>query len=1290
MKRPKTQYIYGMRPNLVRFPRFLALFLFLISVPSAMWAVSKTVVISQLYGAGGNTGASYNADYIELFNLGTTATSIDGWSIQYASATGTAISGTVKIPAGVTLQPGQYYLIAHAAGSVGANLPVTPDDVDAGVAWAATAGKLFLVNSSTTLASGTICSNSAVVDFVGFGSTASCYEGTGAAPAPSTTTADIRKNSCTDTDDNSADFTTGAIAPHNMSTTLAPCVAVNPFKVVAAASTNPVSAGGSTLLTATVTPATSPASTNIAVKADLSAFGGSSTQALYDDGTHGDATAGDNIFSYTLSVPGGQGSGANTINFSATDSQLDNSTTTLSLTVTSATLVPIHTIEGSTPGTSAYTGQMVATSGIVTGVRPYGFYLQARDSAADSDPTTSEGIFVYAGTGNVPGTVTVGTEVQLTGTVTIFTPTGAASTATQAETELTSPGSYTVLSTSNPLPAPITLTTTLPSPTGAINQLAHYQSMRVSIPSLTTTSGTDGTFTESTETYVSNGQFWGVVTNTPRPVREPGLEVLDPFTTGKPNTIARFDDNPEVFEVDSLSLNPGKALDVTSSTLVTGINGIIDLGTGYPVVMLETGNNPTVTGGLTPNTVSAAASNEVTLGDLNMERFYNTIKDTSGAVVITQEAYTRRLQKASLAIRNLFLSPDILAVEEVENPQTLQDVATQISTDAVAAGQTDPQYAPYLVIGNDSSGISVGFLVKPSKITVNSVDQIGKTTTYTPPGGSAIILNDRPPLVLHAGIKRSGATDYPVTVIVNHLKSLDDITTKPNTPYKREAQAEFLANLIQGYQSGGEHVISVGDYNAFEFNDGIVDELNIIRGIVTPSNQDVVPGPATALVTPALVDVDPTNLATGSYSYVYQGNAQSIDHILATSDIAPDIHVTSVHLNADFPVVLRNDATKPARTSDHDGFVAYLAVPGISITLNPTSLDFGTPVVGVTVTKTVNVSNAGKSAITIGSIAVSAGYTQTNTCGTSIAAAGTCVVTVNFTPTAAGLVTGTLTLTDNDITGTQTVSLTGTGAGSFVTPKLVVSPTNLVAGTNVQMNVTITGNSTGNTPSGTVTFLDGATTLGTATLSGGFATFSTTKLAVGSHSITAHYSGDAIYPAADTTPAVAVTVTAPPPADFTVTVANTQVILTNGQPSATTAVNVAMVNGFSSTVSFTCNNLPSRVLCTFTPATLSASGESTLTLTKNASATLREGPLAFGKSGGIALALLGLPLLLTGFRKRMRGVGAVLGMLLLALGMASLTGCGNGTTTAPGTATVTITATGGSITHTASFTLTIQ
>jgi predicted extracellular nuclease len=194
------------------FLRALIAFAFVVSFSVAApraFAVSDTLVISQIYGGGGNSGATYTNDFIELFNRGTTAVDITGWSVQYASATGsswqkTALSGT--------LQPGQYYLVQEAQGLGGTQALPAPDATGT-IAMSATAGKVALVSNNTTL-SGSCPAG--VVDFVGFGSTANCFEGSGPAPAPSNSTAALRNDSgATDTDNNSADFSTGAPNPRN-------------------------------------------------------------------------------------------------------------------------------------------------------------------------------------------------------------------------------------------------------------------------------------------------------------------------------------------------------------------------------------------------------------------------------------------------------------------------------------------------------------------------------------------------------------------------------------------------------------------------------------------------------------------------------------------------------------------------------------------------------------------------------------------------------------------------------------------------------------------------------------------------------------------------------------------------------------------------------------------------------------------------------------------------------------------------------------------------------------------
>ncbi|MGZ5475312.1 MAG: lamin tail domain-containing protein, partial [Thermoanaerobaculia bacterium] len=186
------------------------------------------VVISQVYGGGGNAGAPLKNDFIEIFNRGASAQSLAGWSVQYASSAGS--SWQVTNLTAVSLAPGQYYLIQESAGTgVAPSLP-TPD-ASAGIAMSATAGKVALVSNTTALtcgASNNCPANPAIVDLVGFGA-ASSFEGPGPTGTLSNTTAALRaSNGCTDANNNASDFAVGAPNPRNTSSTLHPCVAVTP------------------------------------------------------------------------------------------------------------------------------------------------------------------------------------------------------------------------------------------------------------------------------------------------------------------------------------------------------------------------------------------------------------------------------------------------------------------------------------------------------------------------------------------------------------------------------------------------------------------------------------------------------------------------------------------------------------------------------------------------------------------------------------------------------------------------------------------------------------------------------------------------------------------------------------------------------------------------------------------------------------------------------------------------------------------------------------------------------
>lgn len=182
------------------------------------------ILISQIYGGGGNAGATLRNDFIELFNPGSTPVNVTGWRVAYASATGTSwqytsLSGV--IPAG------GYYLVQQAQGTGGTVLLPTPDATGT-IPMSATAGKVVLVSDGSAL-SGACPTAAPVVDRVAFGSgtgTAACLvEWTSRTPAPSNTNAVIRgEGGCAYTGSPAADFSAALPTPRNTaSPTIAPC-----------------------------------------------------------------------------------------------------------------------------------------------------------------------------------------------------------------------------------------------------------------------------------------------------------------------------------------------------------------------------------------------------------------------------------------------------------------------------------------------------------------------------------------------------------------------------------------------------------------------------------------------------------------------------------------------------------------------------------------------------------------------------------------------------------------------------------------------------------------------------------------------------------------------------------------------------------------------------------------------------------------------------------------------------------------------------------------------------------
>ncbi|MGH8051554.1 MAG: Calx-beta domain-containing protein [Arenimonas sp.] len=604
-------------------------------------------------------------------------------------------------------------------------------------------------------------------------------------------------------------------------------------------------------------------------------------------------------------------------------------TAVLTITNDDIVLTSIHTIQGN-GDTSPLVGNSITTRGIVTGLRNNGFFLQTADADADADPATSQGIFVF--TSSAPAVVR-GDNVQVTANVVEFF----------LLTELSAPV-ISVLSSGNPMPASITLT----AADGALATPERYESMRVT-PNLTIVAPAGGNENEPNATATTTGNFYGVLPGVARPFREPGVSVLDAFVPAPGVTV--FDGNLENIVVQSKGLG-GANMSPNAGDVLSGITGILDFGFGLYKFYPDAGQ--TFTSTVTPTAVSDATEEEFTVAGFNLFRFFDSINDpaNSSDPVLTTTALNNRLGKTAEAICSYLKTPDIIGVVEVENIGVLTQLADTINNgqvptgSAVPACNTAPSYVPYLVEGNDVGGIDVGFLISSKivdegstpRVEVLDVVQENDSELLVNPDSSTSTLNDRPTLRLMAVVNNANGASYPVTVMINHLRSLNDVNTTTGgsngwasdghrVRAKRLKQAESLARLVDARQvaNPNEKIILLGDFNAFEFNDGFVDSMGIITGQEVPASEVtlhsgfVVGTPLTTLTT-----VDPAN---ERYSFSFDGNAQSLDHAVINEVLLMQDGIRSQHarINSDFAVVNYGVyGGAPTRVSDHDPVIVYI------------------------------------------------------------------------------------------------------------------------------------------------------------------------------------------------------------------------------------------------------------------------------------------------------------------------------------------------------------------------------
>jgi HYDIN/CFA65/VesB-like, Ig-like domain/Abnormal spindle-like microcephaly-assoc'd, ASPM-SPD-2-Hydin len=375
------------------------------------------------------------------------------------------------------------------------------------------------------------------------------------------------------------------------------------------------------------------------------------------------------------------------------------------------------------------------------------------------------------------------------------------------------------------------------------------------------------------------------------------------------------------------------------------------------------------------------------------------------------------------------------------------------------------------------------------------------------------------------------------------------------------------------------------------------------------------------------------------------------------------------------------------------------------VSLSSTALTFASLAVGVTSTaQTVTLTNTGTAALSITSITASGDFAATNTCGASVAAGANCAITVTFTPTAVGSRSGTITITDNAQDSPQTVTLAGTGQA---TPAVTLSPTSL---------------SFANQPIGT------SSAVQTITLSNsGTATLNITSITGSGDFTESNTCGSTVAAGANCsisvvfTPSVAgtrtgsVTITDDAPgspqsvglggsgSDFSLRFSTTSLTILAGQ-TGTFAVSVTPSFGFNTQVSLSCSGAPAMSTCSLSPSSVTLDGVNPSNVNGQLQTTVRSlvppvsrphmGPPSLGRYPmGWLIFALGLMMMAgLALRRRLAWAGIAL-VLLLAL---TWMGCGNGVspTTAPGTPagtyTLTVKGTSGTVSHTATLSVTVQ
>ncbi|MCM5681905.1 ExeM/NucH family extracellular endonuclease [Schlegelella sp. S2-27] len=863
---------------------------------------AQNVVISQVYGGGGNSGAPLTHDYVELFNAGSQPVSLAGWSVQYASAAGSTWSVTPLSSA--VLQPGQYYLVQQAAGA-GSGSALPAPDAAGGAAMSARSGKVALVSSGMAL-SGASPSGATLVDLVGYGG-AGHFEGSSAAPALSNTTAALRTAAgCTDTQQNGIDFSSGVPAPRNSATAAAPCGGAVNAPIVASCPTLNMVAGTTRTVEATARDAD-----GIVISADLAGpLPAGVRVADFSAATGPGGWAG-----LLLEVAGSTPQGSYPVPLSWRNNQGQTADCTVLLNVSSLTRIP--TVQG-TGATSPLVGATVTTEGVVTLLTNNGFFLQ--DATGDGNPATSDGLFVFTGTGAGAPRPAVGSLVRLTGRVSEFN-TGASGNAVTSARPVTQLGSVSELTMVRSgvavAPTPVAL------PASGGDALERYEGMLVTLP---------GPITVSQNYFLGRyGQLTmsvGGRLETPTNRLRPG-----------PQAQALAEENARrSFLLDDATgaQNPtpipyiGADNTVRAGDTVASLTGVLDYGlatssnAGIASYKLHPSVVPSFTRNHPRSAMPETVGGNVRVASFNVLNYFTTFTDgtnadgqagqgctlgdstAAGNCRGASNAQEFERQRRKIVEAMVAIDADVFGLMEIQNNGM---TAAQNLVDALNArlGTTVYAVVPDPATGTGTDAIKVAMIYKPGRLSL---------------AGSSVsdddAVHNRPPLaqVFEA------ANGERFAVVVNHFKSKGcDGATGADADQGdlqgcwnalRVQQARALGEFIVAVQALGatEDVLVIGDLNAYAQEDPVVELTG--RGYV-----------------------DEIARHNGfGYSYVFDGAAGRLDHALASASLSPKVtRAIEWHINADEPSVIDyNLEFKPQdlyaptayRSSDHDPVVVGL------------------------------------------------------------------------------------------------------------------------------------------------------------------------------------------------------------------------------------------------------------------------------------------------------------------------------------------------------------------------------